>query len=246
MNIITSISPWKLLVASKTGRPMPLLPAHPLFKNLTGLRFGRLRVIRYAGRTGEKRISSWFCKCDCGNDAIVLATRLQTGTTMSCGCYHRERWATARKTHGKSKTSTYQSWCNMKERCENPCAKSYAYYGGRGIQVCTKWAESFDAFLADMGLRPQGRYEIDRIDNEGNYEAGNCRWVKRIQNARNKRSNRKVTFEGRTLCIAEWAEVTGLPRYVIEKRLRVGWSVRDTLTKAIRPWVRKVARKRIR
>lgn len=210
------------------------LPIHPLFKDLSGQRFGRLSVIRYAGPLGKSRVSSWLCVCDCGKEVVVKATRLQTKTTRSCGCYGRERRVAARTTHGKSGTATYNSWCKMKERCEKPATRGYRHYGGRGIRVCDNWSDSFEAFLRDMGLRPEGGYEIDRIDVNGHYEAGNCRWITRRQNARNKRSNRRLTWDGKTLCLSEWSEVLGLPAHILSTRLRRGWSIARTLTTPLR------------
>lgn len=213
---------------------MPMtIPSHPLFKDLTGSRFGRLKVIRYAGRRGSQRKTLWECQCDCGETVEVFATCLQRGT-QSCGCWHREVTGTAHRTHGLSKSPEYRAYHGMIRRCTEASEKSFCNYGGRGIRVCDRWLESFENFFADMGRRPGAGYEIDRIDTNGNYEPRNCRWVTRKQNARNKRSNRLIQFNGESFCSSQWAERTGLPRHVIEKRINVGWSVADALTRPLR------------
>lgn len=126
--------------------------------------------------------------------------------------------------------SEYRSWLAMRQRCSNRRTVGWADYGGRGIRVCDRWQTSFAAFLADMGPKPSESHTIDRKDTEGNYEPGNCRWATKLQQARNCRSNRRVTFNGRTLCLSAWSEVVGLSPELIRARLNLGWSVSKTLT----------------
>jgi hypothetical protein len=136
-------------------------------------------------------------------------------------------------THGKSylngqKSPTYRVWIGMKARCFNPTTSHYEYYGGRGIRVCERWL-SFENFLTDMGERPHGKM-IDRYpNNDGNYEPGNCRWATRSENCRNKSDNRLITHQGQTKTMAEWVEITGLPRTTIKDRLAAGWDATRTL-----------------
>jgi hypothetical protein len=122
----------------------------------------------------------------------------------------------------------YWVWSNMKDRCRNPNNIQWKDYGGRGIRVCERW-KSYKNFADDMGPRPTGTL-IDRIDNDGDYEPGNCRWSTHKAQCRNTRSNRILEFEGTRLCIADWANVKGWPEHVIDNRLRRGWSVERTLT----------------
>jgi hypothetical protein len=117
----------------------------------------------------------------------------------------------------------------MKCRCYNPKDINYLRYGGRGITVCDRWRDSFTNFLADMGECPK-RLTLDRIDNDGNYEAGNCRWATPKQQQRNKRYNLVLTHNGRTQCLKAWAEETGLNYNTLHGRLRNGWSVSEALT----------------
>lgn len=127
-------------------------------------------------------------------------------------------------------TPTYSSWADMVQRCTNPKRKRYADYGGRGIQVCDRWRK-FENFLADMGPRPEGM-ELDRIENDGNYEPGNCRWSTPTTQSNNRRSNRLLSFNGETLTVADWARRTGISAPAIAKRLKRGWSIEKALSAA--------------
>jgi hypothetical protein len=149
--------------------------------DLTGQRFGRLIVKRFAGmnRTGAR----FYCQCDCGGEAISQGIDLKRGDIRSCGCLVREIAAYNSKTyvfiHGETNqnlTGEYRAWRSMRQRCYNPKCKAFRNYGGRGISVCELWLNSYPAFLADMGRRPSPDHSLDRIDNNGNYEPlGDCR-----------------------------------------------------------------------
>jgi hypothetical protein len=134
----------------------------------------------------------------------------------------------AAKTHGMSDTTQYSNWASMHTRCSNPRGDSYPNYGGRGIKVCARW-KSFEAFYEDMGPCPKGM-QIDRIDNDGDYEPENCRWVTPTRNQRNRRSNRMLTYMGETLCVADWADRLELSREMIYFRLARGWTTERALS----------------
>jgi hypothetical protein len=154
--------------------------------DLIGKRFSRLKVIGIAPRKGLKR--RWLCRCDCGKTSIAFTSDLIGGYHKSCGCLQKEITGRRSRTHALSKSVEYQTWCGMKARCQPEYIK-YKDYGGRGISVCARWEDSFENFLADMGPRPSGKYSIDRINNDGNYEPGNCRWATDAQQRANKRSS---------------------------------------------------------
>lgn len=195
--------------------------------DLTGRRFGRYTVIAQApGRAGK---TVWRCRCDCGNERSVTATTLKRGQTMSCGCLRPSLIAESRRTHGMRKSPEYRNWLRMRERCEDEKCPAFLDYGGRGIRVCERW-QDFALFFADVGPRPSPRHSLDRIDNDRGYEPGNVRWATAKEQQRNRRNNAVLTYAGRTACLAEWAESTRLPAYLIRRRIVRGMSAADALT----------------
>lgn len=168
-----------------------------------GDRYGRLTVI--AASSGKNRGRHWLVRCDCGTEKVVRESNMISNKrpTVSCGCYARSMsrpWtATASLIHGHTKrngsrkqTSEYGTWQSMIRRCTVPGLRDYKNYGGRGITVCERWRTSFADFLSDMGTKPSVAHSIDRIDNDGNYEPGNCRWATRADQSVNRR-NVKMT-----------------------------------------------------
>lgn len=123
--------------------------------------------------------------------------------------------------HGMAETSEFRIWSQMLGRCQNPKNNVFKYYGGRGIKVCERW-KTFSLFLSDMGKRPSG-LSLDRINNDGDYEPGNCRWATRKEQSRNSRKARILTVNGVSKCISEWSEVSGINPYAIVARKRLGW-----------------------
>ena len=150
--------------------------------HLEGQRFGRLVVVSVRGR-GKDHHVSWECLCDCGKRSIVRSSSLMSGQTKSCGCFQIEK-ATS---HNGRHRPEYNTWATMLQRCMNPNNPSYKDYGGRGITVCDDWLK-FENFFRDMGKRPTPKHSIDRKENGGNYEPGNCRWATNTEQAMNKRT----------------------------------------------------------
>lgn len=159
-------------------------------EDLTNMVFGKLTAVSYYGKT-NRRQSLWNCRCECGNKKVILAPSLKSGATTSCGCHNiqkiKERFTThGHKVQSRKGTPEYRSWASMMTRCKNENSEKYEYYGGRGITVCERWND-FANFFADMGKRPDGRYSLDRIDVNGNYEPSNCRWASLNTQRRNIR-----------------------------------------------------------
>lgn len=155
--------------------------------SLKGRRFGRLLAL--SRQIQPDGVVRWRCVCDCGAHKDVTFANLTRGGTVSCGCHHREAARQRRLRHGHTDggfSPTYNSWRAARERCCNPDFIGFKYYGGRGITICDRWRDSFEAFLEDMGERPQGR-SLDRIDNDKGYEPGNCRWATAFEQRENQR-----------------------------------------------------------
>lgn len=206
----------------------------PRAKDLTGRRFSRLTAVRHVGRDKWGAIV-WECQCDCGNTVLIRGVALRSGGSRSCGCMHRQRareTCIARNTtHGRSASPEYVSWLNMRARCVNPNNPAYARYGGRGIGVCDRWTDSFEAFLSDMGEKPSPKHSIERLDNSRGYDPDNCVWADDYQQSQNKRNNRMLTHDGQMLCISEWSRHTGVSVSLLLHRIdKLGWGVSRALT----------------
>lgn len=202
-----------------------------------GKKFGRLTIEADTGRRCANGHRIWLARCGCGTPV----ERWQFNPNNACACRACvcADISRARTSHGVSQKkgspayATYIAWCSMRWRCTNKARRDYPDYGGRGITICARWA-LFENFLEDMGIRPAG-LSIDRIDNSGNYEPGNCRWATGSEQARNKRSNRVIEHDGERLTLVEWARRTGLPRSAITNRIKAGWSVSKAMTTPLGP-----------
>jgi hypothetical protein len=178
----------------------------------------------------------WLCRCDCGTEKEIEGTKLRTGHTQSCGCYHQERLKAANFIHGHSAGGVYsyefRTWTRIKDRCLNPNGASNKNYMARGIKLHEPWRTDFNAFLAAVGAAPGEGYTLDRYpNNDGNYEPGNVRWATRVQQGRNTRGNRMITDGNETHCLSEWAEITGIKASVIAGRIdNLDWDAHKALT----------------
>lgn len=212
---------------------------------LLGKRFGRLVVAGGPEKRPGRRNYFWACKCDCGNDAVVIGSSLTNGRTKSCGCLQREKAVIAGRSrkgavirHGRSRTREYQVWHQMIRRCHDPKSPVYRHYGGRGITVCERWHDAAN-FLADMGPRPSPQHTLGRINNDAGYCPENCRWETRTQQARNTRTNILITHNGEARCLSEWATLAGIKTATLYSRIRSGMSLADAMAKPVGPYRRK-------
>lgn len=161
-----------------------------VFDDLTGKVFTWLIVIEFEGRS-EKYHAKWLCRCKCGKEKVVYALSLKSGATKSCGCYNRNNTSERLFVHGeggKNRSREYNSWISAKGRCFNKKDQKYHRYGGRGITMCQEWRMSYKAFLENLGRCPEGLM-LERINNEGHYEPGNCRWATPKEEANNRSTN---------------------------------------------------------
>ena len=201
------------------------------FENLVGRVFNRLTVISRV-ENNKYNQARWLCQCICGNQTIVSTYHLKSGRIKSCGCMLKEIIKNRSITHGCYNTRNYSIYNDIKKRCYNKNSKSYANYGGRGIKICDEWKDNYIAFR-DWALANGYRDDltIDRIDSNGNYCPENCRWIPKDEQARNKTTNIR-TPDGK--CLAEYCRDHNLPYATIYKRLLLGWSMEDALSKPLR------------
>jgi len=189
------------------------------FIDLTGQRFGRLKVIEFVGN------KYWNCQCDCGNIKNIYRGSLLGGATISCGCYNKEQTSKTMKTHGDSSSQEYQTWQTIKKRCYYKKAIQYKDYGGRGITVCDRWLNSYENFLADMGRKPTPKHSIERRDNEKEYSPNNCYWTTQDEQAKNKRNNVAIMHKETGIfygTIVEGAIAYGIKLPTLKSQLQIG------------------------
>lgn len=202
--------------------------------DLVGQKFGRLTVIEYVGFINKR--GRWKCLCECGNITIARTDALKRGDKKSCGCLNSEKVSERNRArnfrHGLAHTRLYVVWAHMRNRCNNPRCMEYKNYGGRGIKVCDEWDHDFMSFYEwamqngyDAKAR-RGECTIDRIDVNGDYRPDNCRFVGAVEQANNKRNNRRFTYNGITKTGSGWAKEFGMnrsrfsgPDDIIERRI---------------------------
>ncbi len=186
---------------------------------LVGERQGMLTLQEFVGRT-EKAQPIFRCLCDCGVIKNIPLPDLRPGRSKSCGCFRKAK----HRTHGLRDDPLWQVWNDMLRRCNDPECDDYKNYGQRGIKVCERWLK-VENFVQDMRATHLDGATIERERNEGDYEPGNCVWATRKTQTRNRRNTLRLTFEGSTRPLAEWAEVMGIPYQTLKTRIDRGWAV---------------------
>lgn len=193
-----------------------------------GYRIGRLTAVKEIEPANF--CMRWECVCDCGGKSYSKAASLANGHATSCGCAKGSS-----PIHGDSRGAPeYRSWGMMHDRCRNPNNKRYGRYGGRGISVCDRWSD-YQNFLADMGRRPPHCSSIDRIDNDGNYEPGNCRWATAKQQTSNRGISRLITWRGEVDTLGSWAKRCGLSSNALRYRVENNWPLEEAMTRPPSP-----------
>lgn len=195
---------------------------------VAGEKFGELTFLGDSESQSSKPRRALF-RCFCGKTFESRISHVKGGKTVSCGCHRRSKTVERNISHGDAHrgkvTPEYRAWQEMKKRCEWDQHAHFSNYGGRGIRVCDAW-QDFSAFLAEMGRRPSPSHSIDRIDVDGNYEVGNCRWATDIEQSNNRRTTFSVEYRGLTKPLADWARELGLQYHTLHRRLtKYGWSV---------------------
>jgi len=201
-------------------------------KDLVGLQFGRLTVISQTPNDRPYRVSLWNCQCVCGNSRVVQRSALVCGVQVSCGCFMRMRVKETHTTHGLHRHSAYGTWKAMIDRCYNPDSKDFKDYGGRGIQVCDEWRD-LAGFVAGMGPKEKGQ-SIDRLDENGDYEPGNCRWTDALGQGEHKRNNAIITRLGSQRHIASVWREAGIKESTFYNRLNAGMTPDEAASLPVR------------
>ena len=198
-------------------------------KDLTGQRFGSLVAIELANKPPMKN-AIWKCRCDCGKYVNIYAQNLIKGKSKSCGCNRAKYVSDSKIKHGKRYTRIYGIWSGMKARCYSVSDCNYPNWGGRGIVMCDEWKDNFESFYNwAINNGYSDNLSIDRINNDGNYEPSNCRWVTQAEQNRNRRDNVYLTYNGETMTCAEWSRELGLYVGTVNNRLHKGYSVEECL-----------------
>lgn len=201
---------------------------HNYIDDLTGQKFNRLTVLGQAGRGSSGQVL-WDCLCECGKHVVVRGNNLKSGKVKSCGCYKNDIFVQHNMKHGMSDTKLHSVWSSMKSRCTCPTTTGYKWYGGRGIKVCAEW-QTFELFCAwAMSHGYKEGLTIDRIDVNGDYCPENCRWITMQEQLYNTTRNHRITVNGVTKTVTEWANERGMKYNTILTRLDRGWSEYDAV-----------------
>lgn len=195
-------------------------------------RYGRLVVISL--HQTKSREAHWYCQCDCGGTTTVRGSSLSRGDVKSCGCLRSELTIERHLTHGMTGIPEYITWASMIARTTDKSKPNSKNYIDRGITVCDSWLHSFENFYKDMGDRLSPKHSIDRINNDGNYEPGNCRWATSTEQNNNKRSNVNITLSNETHTLKQWANIYNIDYKMVYYRYSAGWPISEIFMKTLK------------
>lgn len=191
--------------------------------DLTGQRFGRLTVIKFAET--KNHTLYWKCKCDCGNIKIIAGNDLKSKKIKSCGCLRKEKASNLNKKHNLCNTRIYNIFLGAKSRCYNIKDKAYKNYGGRGIKICNEWLNDFMNFYNwAINSGYQDNLTLDRIDVNKNYEPNNCRWTTMKEQENNRTNNRRIKYKEKIYTLSQLSNILGLSSVTLKWRLDHNWN----------------------
>ena len=191
------------------------------FIDLTNRTFGLWTVISRHPENNKRNKPQWICKCACGTQkTISQSSDLRLGKSTNCGCRKAKICGDRSRTHGKCRTKVYIAWCGIIDRTENPKGDFFYRYGGRGIKMCDRWRNSFQAFYEDMGEPPSPKHSIDRINNDGNYEPNNCQWVPPIKQMGNQTRTIKVMVDGQETSLRNACKLRNLKYLAVYHQIK--------------------------
>lgn len=205
------------------------------FVDMTGMEIDGLLCIRRVGSKGDK--AAWEVQCRCGALFEASGSALRLRKQISCPACAKKRSVALATKHGDFRSLEYRAYNSMKTRCYDPKNKRYSRYGGRGIKVCTRWLESYENFLADMGRKPTPEHSLERKETDGDYCPENCIWATLTEQANNRSNNHRIEIGGITKNINEWASLTGVHRTVILRRMKRGLSGSALIEKHVKPTI---------
>lgn len=195
--------------------------------NYLGKKFNRLTILKEVESVKYKKgiMRKVLCECDCGNKKEIDLNSIKRGKSTSCGCFNKENSKNLHTKHGFAMLSTgvrhpdYCIWIKMKSRCFNTNDKSYSNYGGRGIEVCDRWKDSFENFIKDLGWRPNNKYSLERIDYNGNYCPENCKWIHKSEQSKNSRRVKLIDYNGKSYCLTDLCKLLNLTYSTMRHRV---------------------------
>lgn len=199
---------------------------------MVGRKFGKWAVLKEVPKRLNKR--AFLCQCVCGSEHVVMGDNLRAGGSTQCRSCSSKIKGKKYGTHRRTGTPLYHVWRSVKLRCRTPSFTGFKNYGGRGIDVCDRWFESFESFLEDMGEPPTPKHQLDRIDNDGNYEPENCRWVLPAVQQNNRRNNRILEHNGQRKTLTQWAVCLGVGVSTLHWRWSAGWPADKILSVPVR------------